>query len=786
MPKQADTSPNPLARNCLSKGITPPDARLAAEPAGTAPATEMQRLVQELRAQQVELETQRQQLLCAQAATETAKAKYAELYDFAPAALFTLQADGTIAQLNERASRLLGAPAEHLAGQCFQRFVHPDHRPDFTYFLTHLLGSREQYTTQLNLQTVAGARFTTHVEGVMSTTGHRPTLQLAVVDVSQLSSEMERRQRSEERLTLALAASGTGVWVWTFATNALEWDAQSQACFGRSHDPGPTSFAVLQAAVHPDDLPRLQRALQPTIKRGRLLDLELRAQWSDGSVHHLSANGKVQYDAQGQPACLIGLVRDVTLRHAAEEALDYRNRQLRQLLDNLPVLFARFAPTGECLELVGAGLRRLNVADNALVGTSIFEAFPSLSEPVRRLLAGGPDSFLSVADTADSRVYYQNYGFFDQQSRQGVLFAIDVTESEQTKQQLLEEQKFTKSLLDHYVDGVAAFDQYGCLTAWNRVMEALTGWAEVEALGQDVFACLPFERSSAPGLIVEHLLRGARRPRFHQPFSVPTPDRDYELTAIPLAPADGATGSGGLLLLRDVTERNRLQASTARFKAQQQHDTFRMVLMAQEVERKRIAEALHNGVGQLLYATKLHLEEAAHTSGVPHKAMVLLEEAIKTTRNVSFELTPSILEDFGLPVALQKLANSIPPAKLRLNLYLTNLERPLPQVLNVAIYRMVQELLNNVVKHARAEEATLHVAYEKGHVHISMEDDGGGFDVASAMGTAKGIGLAGLYNRAALLGGRFDLVSHRSRGTIATLKLPVIEEDEQPDNTAAG
>jgi signal transduction histidine kinase len=97
-------------------------------------------------------------------------------------------------------------------------------------------------------------------------------------------------------------------------------------------------------------------------------------------------------------------------------------------------------------------------------------------------------------------------------------------------------------------------------------------------------------------------------------------------------------------------------------------------------------------------------------------------------------------------------------------------------VLTVAIYRMVQELLNNVIKHARADEATLHVAYEDDHVHISMEDDGGGFNVASAVGTAKGIGLAGLYNRAALLGGQFELVSRPGRGTIATLSLPVIRE----------
>ncbi|OGX84595.1 PAS domain S-box protein [Hymenobacter glacialis] len=720
----------------------------------------------------------RQQLQEARAAAEAAQARYAELYDFAPVALFTLDAGGAIAQLNKRAGCLLGAPTEQLMGRRFQLYVRPDSRPAFRQFLALVQGSRERHTAQLDLQTGAGMRFAAQLEGQPGPAGPAPTLQLAVLDVSPLSHETERRRRSEERLTLALAASGTGVWVWTFATNALEWDAQSQACFGRPHHSGPTTFAVLQAAVHPHDTLLLQRALQATIRHGHPLDLMLRAQWPNGSVHYLTANGKVQYNAQGRPDCLIGLVRDVTARHEAEAALEYRNRQLQQLLDNLPVMVARFAPSGELLEVAGAGLRRLGMPGNALVGTSLFDTFPSLTQPVRRLLAGEPGSFLGIADTANQRVYYQNYGFFDEQSQQGVLLAFDVTESEQIKKQLFEEQRFTKSLLDHYVDGVAAFDQYGRLTAWNRVMAALTGWAEAEALGQDVFACLPFGPASAPGLIVAHLLRGARRPRFYQPFSLLAPDRDFELTAIPLEPAHGASSCGGLLLLRNVTERNRLHASTARFKARQQRDTFRMVLVAQEVERKRIAEALHNGVGQLLYATRLHLEEGAKALGTSNKAMALLEEAIKALRSVSFELTPSVLEDFGLAVALQKLAGSIPPAKLRLHLYLAHLDHPLPQLLNVAIYRMAQELLNNVVKHAHATEATLHVAYEEGHVHISMEDDGGGFDVPSTVESAQGIGLAGLYNRAALLGGRFELVSHPGRGTIATVLLPVIEEQE--------
>ncbi|MCC3153176.1 PAS domain S-box protein [Hymenobacter sp. BT770] len=784
MPKLPDPTLATQAQQRLRNWATQPrveELSAKLKDAGTSP--EVQRLVQELQVHQIELEMQNEELLAAQAAAETARlaaeasrAQYAELYDFAPAALFSLRPDGRIAQLNDRACRLLGTTVSRLTDRRFLLFVSPKSRDDFRAFFDNILKNRQRHTVELHLQTSAGADFVAHLEGTAGTSATGiPIAQLAVVDVTALSQAVERRQRSDEQLQLALAASGTGVWVWTLATNLLEWDARAQRCFGRPHDPAPTSFSVLQSAVHPDDVVAVQRALQATVQHGHPLDMQLRVNWPDATVHYLSAHGKVQYDAQGKPESLVGLVRDETGRRAVEEELDYRNRQVQQLLDNLPMLFARLSPTGEYLEVAGAGLRRIGVESKDLVGQSVFKTSPTLSEPIRRLLAGEPVNFVGNIETKSQHLYFQNYGFFDQQRSQAVLFAIDVTESEQMKKQLLEEQQFTKSLLNHSLDGVAAFDPAGRLTAWNRAMEALTGRAEADAIGQDVFACLPFDRSSAPGRIVDHLLHGAHRPHFHQPFKQTAPDRDFELTAISLNP-DG----GGLLMLHDVTERNRLHEAAANFRAQQQRETFRMVLLAQEIERKRISEALHNGVGQLLYATKLHLEESADAPAATGAALALLEEAIKATRSVSFELTPSILEDFGLAVALQKLCKNIPPDKLRLHLYLSGLEQPLPLVLTVAIYRMVQELLSNVMKHARAEEATLHVVHENHHVNISMEDNGAGFDVATTVGMVKGIGLTSLYNRAALLGGQFELVSRRGRGTIATITLPVVEEMPEP------
>jgi signal transduction histidine kinase len=151
----------------------------------------------------------------------------------------------------------------------------------------------------------------------------------------------------------------------------------------------------------------------------------------------------------------------------------------------------------------------------------------------------------------------------------------------------------------------------------------------------------------------------------------------------------------------------------------------------------------------------------------------LLNEAIEATRTISFELTPSILEDFGLVTALRELASRIPQS-LTVDLNLRELAEPLPALLATAVYRIVQELLNNVMKHAQAQEVFVSVAREDDQLHLSVEDDGVGMDPNQPTRAGRGgIGLAGIRTRVGLLGGTFTLHSRPGRGTGVFLQVPV-------------
>lgn len=346
----------------------------------------------------------------------------------------------------------------------------------------------------------------------------------------------------------------------------------------------------------------------------------------------------------------------------------------------------------------------------------------------------------------------------------------DITESRTARAELLRQKEFSETLLDNSVDGILAFGGDLCLTAWNRVQEEFSGRLENQILGQHLLELFPEYRGGEQEETLYEVLKGRRMMRYDMPFHQGA--GYFETYFVPLASPAGDI-NGGLVHVRDVTERTRLAEIATQLKLRQQQEVLAAILTAQEEERKRIAEALHNGVGQLLYAAKLNLENRSHAASYREAALSLIDEGIKTTRNISHELTPGILEDFGLKIALEELVKRIPKQQLNAQLHLQGLEQPRPRLYDVAAYRIVQELLANIIRHAKAQEAFIHVVHEDHHLHISAEDNGVGFKSPPVNQPAKGIGLAGIRNRIDMFGGKFNVESRPGKGSIITIEIPV-------------
>lgn len=224
-----------------------------------------------------------------------------------------------------------------------------------------------------------------------------------------------------------------------------------------------------------------------------------------------------------------------------------------------------------------------------------------------------------------------------------------------------------------------------------------------------------------------------------------------------------------------------LKLERAELEKKQQQEIFKTILSTQQEERKVIAESLHNGLGQLLYGVKLRLERNIYTLGeVSNDAQLdnmleterLLADAIRESRRFSHQLMPTILEDFGLEVALNDVKSQL-EVTVRIEATYSGSAHHLDQYLQISVFRIVQELLLNVVKHAEAACAKLKVCITKNTIQIVVEDDGKGFEVGPNF--ANGLGLRMIQSKANLLNGKLQISPRSGKGTRIEINLPNLE-----------
>ena len=251
----------------------------------------------------------------------------------------------------------------------------------------------------------------------------------------------------------------------------------------------------------------------------------------------------------------------------------------------------------------------------------------------------------------------------------------------------------------------------------------------------------------------------------------------------------GAYLIGWLLVNRT---RLRARVALAQARAEQERAATAAVIEAEERERRRIGADLHESVGQLLTAAKLNLSGLEHElASVPTApadtrqllgtAITSLDDSLREVRSISHQLLPNALIRLGLAGAVRELVQqlSAPAAGLRITLDAIGLERRLPPLVEGVLYRVVQELIANVVKHAHADDITLQIVHHGRELTVLLEDNGVGFDLADALARPDGgIGLRNLYSRIGYLGGRLDIDSRVGRGTIVTIEVPISAESE--------
>jgi two-component system sensor histidine kinase UhpB len=339
-----------------------------------------------------------------------------------------------------------------------------------------------------------------------------------------------------------------------------------------------------------------------------------------------------------------------------------------------------------------------------------------------------------------------------------------------------EEQARYRELFETSHDVIVLLDTGGRILDINRRGEELTGYSRAALLSMNVFAglLLPDDEPVLTQMLADVDERGAREYRIR-----------WRTTQGDVLYLDGSavarrsrTGQfvAAFCTLRDVTARTKIEAVTRE-----------RVEAAREEERTRIARELHDELGSTLTRVRWDIEalEKEVTTASPQRSPAvherfsqtarLVDSTIESVQRIAAELRPTILDDLGLLASLESLVQQFQRATgitCRLDVLLDDEDASPPRDQATALYRIVQEALTNVSRHARASLVNIVLEQRDGDLALEVRDNGVGIN-PEAVAKPGALGVLGMRERAALVDGHLDISGRPGKGTVLSVRIPV-------------
>jgi PAS domain S-box-containing protein len=353
----------------------------------------------------------------------------------------------------------------------------------------------------------------------------------------------------------------------------------------------------------------------------------------------------------------------------------------------------------------------------------------------------------------------------------------DITERKRTEEALPESEAKFRRLLASNIVGVVFWTLHGDILDANDLFLSMVGYTR-EDLRQ---GNLSWRRLTPPDharvdekAISELVATGSCAP-FEKEYIHKDGSRVSVLIGSVLLEAQK---DAGISFILDITERERARLALQRAN-EELRVVSRRVFQIQEDERRHLARELHDEIGQALTAAKLNLHsiesvEGSHQSFRIKETLVILDNLLRQVRQISLDLHPSLLDDLGLVPALRSLLDQQGRrASVAVRFSAKDMPENFDWEIQTTCFRIGQEAITNAVRHANAGQIGVDLRCESGNLQLLVRDNGIGFDPGSVQAQTVGLGLIGIKERAALVGGRAKISSSPSKGTVIEVFLPL-------------
>jgi PAS domain S-box-containing protein len=637
-----------------------------------------------------------------------------DFYDFSPVGYLTLDKNGRILEANLTAAIILKVVRKEINGQLFYDYVVQDDRDILYSHLRNLFITEKPSKCTLRLQDRNGARLYADMDSIYDKIGRgRAVCKSIVADVTdRVHTELKLRE-SEERFRL-MADSSADVIFQLDSKGLILYSSPSGAKI-LGYTPAEVKETPFENFVFTPDIPKARKMFQRLTFGKKVASFEVYLLAKSGTPVPFEVNASPLF-SDDKVRFIVGIARDITERKRTEEELEKERFHLTK-----------------AQEIGRIGTWDLDVKENRLLWTE--EAYHIFGIPVGKELTY--ESFLDCVHPQDKA--YVESKWSDALNKK----PYDIEHRIIVDGDIKWVRNKAELIFDENGDVIRGIGSVQDITDRKQLEEELRkSRDELELRVQERTEALT-KANQALQAEVE------KRKRYEE-------------------------------ALKGSTQKILQESGRRRFVARRLVDTL-------EKDRRDVAMDLHDQIGQMLATLKMDLErvkgdkksgnDLSKVSEQLDNANDKITNIMKYVRGVSRRLRPDILDTLGLIPALRSLVESYrEEGRLRIHFYYRELTKEMKPDTSLPLYRITQEALNNVVKHAQAKQVFVNLILKNHSIQLSVEDDGIGFDYANKINditTQKSLGIMIMNERAMIAGGELSVESEIGKGTHVVVEIPI-------------
>jgi len=547
---------------------------------------------------------------------------------------------------------------------------------------------------------------------------------------------------------------------------------------------------------------------QKIIKTGKSIEVKMEKETHpDGRITWVSTTKIPRYDEEGNIIGILGISRDVTEKKKLEEKLKerieklgeevvFKSNLLTYLLENIPDLIYFKDKNSRFVEISKSKADQVGLPREEVLSKTDFDYFTkehaeqAFQDEQKIIETGKPIKAKIEKEThPDGRINWVSTTkiprYDEEENVIGTLgISRDITDKVLAEKKLEESANKLKTIVNAVSEGLAIVDEKYVIREANESLFKLFGLKREEVINKKCSQIFSPWEESCKDCPLEKLFNKSEISPVSEKTKVLKNGtiRHFGIQCYPI-PNYNDKELKSVISIRDITERKNMEKKNIQNYKRKMKNLSHKLTLAEEHERKKIATTLHADIGQTLAFLKLKIGELKEKESSPNtrksleEVHNLVQNAITSTRSLMTQISPSILYELGFLPAVDWLAEHIlKENNIKYDFSDDEKEKPLTNDLSILLFQAVRELLVNIRKHAKAKKVQISIKRNKETIQIEIKDDGIGFDISALDSYCEndvGFGLLNIRSRLDVVGGHFEIESHKNKGTKITLKAPI-------------